>query len=66
MSEVDAENEETKELDLGNPDVVTKYKLAAEIANSKCSQENMGRRANSLPELMLLSTFVTSGINLIN
>ena len=64
MSEAEAENEETKELDLGNPDVVTKYKLAAEIANSKCSQENMGRRANHFPEVMLFSTFVTSGIDI--
>jgi hypothetical protein len=33
----DSENEEEKkELDLSSNDVVTKYKLAAEIANSEC------------------------------
>lgn len=31
----DEETKEEKELDLTSPDVVTKYKLAAEIANSK-------------------------------
>ncbi len=31
----DEENKEEKELDLSSPDVVTKYKCAAEIANSE-------------------------------
>ena len=33
--EMEEESEEKRELDLSLPDVVTKYKLAAEIANSK-------------------------------
>lgn len=33
----DDESKEEKELDLTSADVVTKYKLAAEIANSKIS-----------------------------
>lgn len=31
----DEETKEEKELDLSSPDIVTKYKLAAEIANSE-------------------------------
>jgi hypothetical protein len=46
--EMEEENEEKKELDLSVPDVVSKYKLAAEIANSKSSSSSSSSSISSV------------------